>query len=528
MVEVIVKYNGELDVLARELGAGVEVLGDAYAILTLPQENIQKLYNYREIEYIELPKNLSLLQSEHLHAPCITPVHSGVYDLRGEGVLVAIIDSGIDYRHEEFLDGDGKSRILYFWDQLGVGEPPDGFSHGAEYSAEQLTDGAKLLGDYVGHGTAVAGIAAGRSGAAPEAGIIAVKLGEKGRQFFARTTEIMRALKYVTDKAAELNMPLVINLSFGTNDGSHSGSSLFETYIDAVSRRWKTVIVAAMGNEGAGKHHYAGKIEKGETDEVIFSAGGGFSSMYLLFWSNFADTFELELVASDGNSSGKIRPRDGSRQIVLSGIDVTITYDPPSFYNQNQEVHILMSKKEGKIPESLWKLLVTGREVTDGTFHIWLPTVEEVGAATAFLKPDPHNTLTLPATAEYVISVGGYNSKIGSAADFSGQGFTVGSVYVKPDIVAPAVGISSAKMGGGMDAFSGTSMAAPFVTGATALMMQWGIVRGNDPFLYGQRVKAYLQKTAKRAKGIEYPNATWGYGSLCLQAAMDALIESSF
>jgi len=161
----------------------------------------------------------------------------------------------------------------------------------------------------------------------------------------------------------------------------------------------------------------------------------------------------------------------------------------------------------------------------DGRFDIWLPTVEEAGMGTAFTRPSPETTLTLPSTARYVISVGGYNGTINAAAQFSGRGFTRNNDYEKPDLVAPAVGIVSARPGGGYDSFTGTSMAAPFVAGAAALMMQWGIVLGNDPFLYGQRVKAFLKKGARRNAGMAYPNPIWGYGALCLKDAMDYLQE---
>ncbi|MDR2908607.1 MAG: S8 family serine peptidase, partial [Oscillospiraceae bacterium] len=252
--EIIVKYNGSLDAVSEALEAEVELLGGSYAILTMNASRIREIYNYSEIEYVELPKNLTPSLEGSLSAACVTSVHSpGEYDLRGKGVLVGIIDSGIDYAHPDFIGPDGRSRILYMWDQSAEGTPPAGFTSGVEYTADQLTAAAQSdipqavipSTDTVGHGTAVAGIAAGNGrgyngyvGVAPEASIIAVRLGEKGRKSFARTTEIMRALKYISDKALELRMPVAINLSMGTNNGSHSGTSLFETYIDDVSRRW--------------------------------------------------------------------------------------------------------------------------------------------------------------------------------------------------------------------------------------------------------------------------------------------------
>ena len=528
--EVIVKYNGDLTNVTRAPGITAESLGDSFAILTLPADRVAELHQFKEIEFIELPKSLALQTA--LDDACITPVQTeraGGYNLRGGGVIIGIIDSGIDFTHPDFRNADGTSRVLYLWDQLGDGPPPAGFKGGTEYSNRQLNEALQNPGtipdmDTIGHGTAVSGVAAGaQTGVAPLASLIVVRLGERGRESFARTTEIMRALKYITDKAVELGMPVAVNLSFGTNNGSHAGDSLFETYINAVAQRWRSVIVVATGNEGAARHHFGGVIAPGQTMEAAFAVAPGLQSVYLTLWKNFADTLDLELISPGGQSSGVLRSAERVRQINLGGTDAAIYYRQPTIYSRSQEAFFQLDGNNLVMP-GVWRLLITGRAVVDGEFHIWLPTLEEVGPDTAFLRPDPGLTLTLPSTTPNVISVGGYNSA-GSAADFSGRGYTYRDIYVKPDLVAPAVGVRSVRTGGGYDTFTGTSMAAPFVTGAAALMMEWGIVRGSDPFLYGQRVKAFLQKGAAKVLDIPHPNPVWGYGALCLKASMDYLAE---
>ena len=542
--EVIVKYNGDLGVVVDGLGIRAEILGDSFAILTLQAVRIPELYQYKEIEFIELPKSLTLSLRERMSDACVTPVHTQSprgYGLRGNGVLIGVIDSGIDYTHPDFRDQDGNSRILFLWDQLGSQNPPEGFHYGTEYNNSQLNEalqgpqGESAIPsmDFIGHGTSVSGVAAGNGrasggieqGVAPEASLIVVRLGERGRLSFARTTEIMRALKYIMDRAMSLNMPVAINLSFGTNNGSHAGDSLFETYINAVAQRWRSVIVVATGNEGSAGHHFGGHIASGQNMEATFTIASNLHSVYLALWKNFADTLDLELISPGGQSSGKLRSTERFRKMNLGGTDVAVHYGQPTIYSRSQEVFIELSGESVQITQGIWRLLVTGRDVTEGQFHIWLPTVEEVGRGTAFLTPDPELTLTLPSTTPNVISVGGYNSIVGNAADFSGRGYTFRDIYVKPDLVAPAVNVLSTRAGGGYDTFTGTSMAAPFVTGAAALMMEWGIIRENDPFLYGQRVKAFLQKSAIKRLGIPYPNPIWGYGALCLKAAMDYLAE---
>jgi len=538
--EVIVKYNGDISRVEAESGVIAEILGEGFAIITLRRDQVPLLDNYQEIEYTELPITLILSLNQSINAVCISDVQrQDGYDLTGKGVLIGIIDSGIDYTHPDFIDQDGNSRILCIWDQMAEGSPPDGFRQGTEYDNEQINRAINSeqpleivrTQDVVGHGTAVAGIAAGNGrasggmdkGAAPEASLIIVKLGYRGFESFARTTEVMRALKYILDKAEEFAMPVAINLSFGTNDGSHDGSSLFVTYINAVAERWKTVIVAATGNEGAAGHHYSGKMLPMQTQDVGFIIAESLSSLYLTFWKSFADKFTLELILPSGNSTGTIDPTQKVTIKNIEGVSLQVYYGQPTHYNEDQEIFFLISKLESNIPQGLWRIRITGIEIVYGRFDIWLPTIEEVGVETRFIEPDPEITLTVPSTAKNVISVGGYNGALDSAAQFSGRGFTRTNIYVKPDLVAPAVGIVSARAGGGYDSFTGTSMAAPFVTGGAALMMQWGIVLNNDSFLYGQRVKAFLKKGARRNTRISYPNPIWGYGILCLKNSMDYL-----
>lgn len=540
-IEVIAKFNGNIEPILRELDAEAEMIYENYAIITIDRRKLARLNAYPQIVHLELQKKLYLNGPNNLTNSCITYVQRSTgFNLRGNGVIVAIIDSGIDYMHPDFQNSDGTSRILFIWDQTQTGTPPIGFAGGAEYNNQQINNAIQSTTPYQvvpsidtnGHGTAVAGIAAGNGrgsaglniGVAPEADIIAVKVGYRGYESFARSTELMRALKYVIDKAQRFFKPVSVNMSFGMNEGSHKGDSLFETFISEISTAWKTSISIPTGNEGAAGHHYSGKIETNQIKEIEFFTAGGLESLYISLWKNFADSFDIELIFSDGSSSGVISIENQTKTVRRPNAVINFFYGQPSHYSEAQEIYIVANSTTAPLSEGITKIRLIAHTIVDGNFDIWLPTIEEVGEDTFFAEPSIYNTITIPSTAAKITRVAGYNDRVGNIAVFSGRGDLLPNSII-PDIAAPAVGIISAKSGGGYDSFTGTSFAAPFVTGSAALMMEWGIVNNNDPFLYGERVTAFLRKGATRRKDIAYPNASFGYGTLCLENTMNYLVE---
>ena len=601
--ELIVKYHGSLDTL-KALGIEVEYLIAGYAILTVPEQLVDYMVELEEIEYVEKPKRYFYEAEMPADNSCIPQVTLRNPNLSGAGVLVAVLDSGIDYKLPEFRHPDGSTRIRFLWDQTllpdapagkaagdnaerrnraaknGIGQPdsggedtaaplrrpPAGYRLGVEFSSEQINQALtapsmqeqfELLPstDTSGHGTAVAGIAAGNSpayqGVAPEAELLVVKLGVPDVSSFPRTTEIMRAVTYVINKALELRMPLVINLSFGNTYGAHDGSSLIERFLDNAAEIGRTVICVGSGNEGNSGGHLAGSLLQqntmpGSRDGVPSRTGliarpvsvelavaDYERTLNVQLWKNYCDTYRIFLRSPGGQETqlpGMIS--GGKYTLRLEQTEVLVYFGEPAPYAVAEEIYFeMLPVGRNYINSGIWTIRLEPLQVVTGRYYFYLPSAVVRSAGTGFYRSTPEVTLTIPATAAKVISIGAYDSTYEAYADFSGRGYadanrTIGVVaagLAKPDLAAPGVGIIAPDIYGGYTPMTGTSFATPIVSGSCALLMEWGIVRGNDVFLYGEKVKAYLRRGARALRGeTEYPNGRVGWGGLCVSTSLPA------
>lgn len=548
--ELIVKYHGSLDRL-REQNIVVEELIAGYAILTVPETLVDVVSKTPEIEYVEKPKRFYYQQTDPDSASCFPPVTRRTPFLNGRGVLLTVLDSGITWDLEVFRKADGSTRIRYLWDQTVPweqtipGKTPEGFSMGTEYTEEEINAALEMSvleryrqipsRDLTGHGTAVAGIAAGRSadglytGAAPEAELIIVKLGLQREEGFPRTTEIMRGVAYALRKAQQLNMPLVINLSFGNSYGSHDGSSLLERFLDNASEIGRTVICVGSGNEGAARGHFAGNITR--DSRVELAVENYERSLNIQLWKNYSDVYRIRLQSPGGEEAElSTNIQGGKYTLELEQTLVLVYLGEPLPYAVAQEIYLDMIPAEGNyINAGIWTIRLEPVVTVTGQYYLYLPAGSGVGEGTGFYRSTPQVTLTVPSTATKVITVGAYDPVYDTYADFSGRGYadssrTIGVAaagLTKPDLVAPGVNIQAPDVYGSFTPVTGTSFATPIASGAAALLMEWGIVRGNDPFLYGEKVKACLRKGARPLRGeTEYPNDRVGYGKLCVAESL--------
>ncbi|MCI8774320.1 MAG: S8 family peptidase [Lachnospiraceae bacterium] len=585
--ELIVKYHGSLrDGLSPFLALPqgrllrIEELIAGYAILAVPESFMESLAAVEEIEYIEKPKRLFFDVLQGKIDSCIIPGSPLTDSLRGRGVLVAVIDSGIAWRNRDFRNADGTTRILYLWDQtLQAGQvweriseeellpedrretyaPPPGFVTGVEFSRAQInealaasseSDGTLLVPsvDTSGHGTAVAGIAAGNgagsdgvyAGVAPESELLIVKLGTPGPNAFPRTTELMRALTYVVRKSLELQRPLAVNLSFGNTYGAHNGTSLLERFIDNVSEIGRNVICVGSGNEGASGGHTGGSVgvvsgsaaSENSMQTVVEMVVGNYEmGLNVQLWKDYVDRYRVRLISPAGEEFMVDTDRPGKQTYLLEQTRILLYNGEPAPYLTSQEIYFdfLPNGNRSYINSGIWTFVLEPIKTVTGNYTFYLPSETVRSGQTRFVRPTPNVTLTIPSTASKVITVGAYRTGLEAYADFSGRGYLyqdrlggrIEGSFIKPDLVAPGVGVLAPTREGTYGAVTGTSFATPFVTGASALLMQWGIVDGNDPYLYGEKVKAYLRKGATPIRGEnEYPNERVGYGALCLASSL--------
>jgi subtilisin family serine protease len=565
--ELIVKYSGALDDL-RKLGIQVDEMLNEYAIITVPEAQIDLISQFPRIEYIEKPKRLYFVLNRAKAASCINQVQLeddsaevqnpesarelaysyGVSDeksleslrlnLTGKGVITAVLDSGIDYFHEDFRNADGTTRIIALWDQ----------SLGKVYTQEEinyaLANGREFLPstDLSGHGTAVAGIAAGNGraqngryrGVAYESDILVVKLGTPTPDGFPRTTELMRAVNFAVAEAIARNQPIAINISFGNTYGSHDGSSLLETFLDDISSLGRTSIIVGSGNEAAAAGHTSGDFLSSNAfssrasgalyfeQNIQLSVSNYESGFSVQLWKSYEDQFTITFQTPSGEIFGPISETLGVTEYEYRNTRIYIYYGKPSPYSVAQEIYFDFIPEAGNyVPEGIWSFRLQPEKIVHGNYDFWLPGTSILNTSTRFLSPTPDTTLTIPSTASKVITVGAYDTTTNTYADFSGRGYTRRTNQIKPDLVAPGVGLMAPAPGNSYQSVTGTSFAAPMVTGSAALLMQWGILNQNDPFLYGEKLKAHLRRAARPLPAFTiYPNPQVGYGALCVRDSL--------
>lgn len=531
IIEFVILYGENKELVktsSASVGIKFEDLGFGFGIISIPATDFMNIEKIKGVQYIELPKVFTTNDMQSMNTSCVSQAWSS-YGLTGKGIVIGFVDTGIDYKHPVFMDKNNKTRIKCIYN-LANGEIYDEATINKALSSDD-PDSIVPLTDFIGHGTAVASVAAGGGnvgrehyGVAYEASIIMVKTTGEGDFKSALSTQLLRGLKFLIDKSNELEMPLVVNISLSSNDGAHDGRSLVERYIGQYAQIQRVVVVIAAGNEGAAGHHYSADIT-GQKD-VFFNVAGGEKSITLQLYKPILTDISIELVAPDGTSSDVIDIKVGVRRKEIKGHKIVVYFSGPKPFNRDGEIVISIIAQGQEVQIGQWILKVYNPTDYRGYFDIWLPVSEALNPKTKFLQPDPFNTLGIPATVDPVIAVGSYNANANNYSYFSGRGVERVNRIVKPDLLAPGENIECAMVGGFFGPETGTSFAAPHVAGSCALLLEWGIIKGNDPFLFGQKVKYYLVKGARRVRNLGiYPSKNVGFGYLCTSMALNLAIK---
>ena len=482
-----------------------------------------------------------------LSASGITRLQEQPYlQLKGSGTAVAVVDSGIDYRNPVFQNEMG-SRILCIWDQTLEGdgkEVPYGRVFWKKDIDQALASGNPLeivpSVDTDGHGTRMAAIAAGNyfpeenfSGAAPEAILIIVKVKPAKkylREFYLfpaeaelfQENDIMMGMDFAVRIANDRRMPLSLCLGIGSSQGAHIGKNPLSLYVDYISQYSLISVSVAAGNEGAARHHYAGRLTERENQALAeLRVGNKEPGFTMEFWGEPPEIYELSIQSPTGEIL-EVSSSIGSRTQELSFVFVETKVYVNYILIERQTGYSLVYIRFFHPASGIWKIFTQGKTKQNVQFHMWLPVEGLISQDTYFLEPSPYTTVTAPGDARNSITATAYQHRDGSIYIAAGRGYTPDGM-VTPHLAAPGVNVKVPLVRGGFGTRSGTSISAAQTAGIAALLFEWAIIRDNQPFFTGSSVKYYLQRGARREENMQYPNPEWGYGRVDLYHTFELL-----
>lgn len=495
--------------------------------------------------YRSFPKCYGLLDTSNLEAIGVERLRRQPYlDLYGQGVIVGVIDTGIDYTHPAFRYGDGSSRILEIWDQTipytGEQREPQ---YGTVYTRKQLNTALSEANPFAsvptrdtnGHGTFLAGVAAGNqmerenfSGVAPLADIAVVRLKEAKpylREYYRipegvpcyQETDLLLAVNYLLRLGTREAKPVVILLALGTNQGGHTGRSYLAAQLAGNQQIPGRCVCLPAGNEVGYGRHYRGYMSDAETvQELEFRVGDRERGFIMEMWADITDNYSLGFVTPTGYETGRIPFRAGKIEtfsFAFEPVTIEVAYGIFNRYTGD----MLTGMRFLDPTPGLWKLRVYRENGTalDGRYDIWLPMKEFASEETRFMRPDPNTTICDPGNAAEPVTTAAYNHRNGSIFLHSSRGFTREN-GIKPDITAPGVNIYGPVPGGGFAVQTGTSVAAAQAAGAAALLLEYA------PGISGAQIRLALIRGAKRTMQ-SYPNQEWGYGILDIYRTIEIM-----
>lgn len=545
--DFIVKYMGNFqEDLGDVPGFSFQKINGIYGVVYAPLAEIGTL-NINTYSYSFIPKCYTHMDLGSLSASGITRLQEHPYlQLKGSGTAVAVVDSGIDYRNPVFQNEMG-SRILCIWDQTLQGDGKE-VPYGRVFWKKDIDQALASENpleivpsvDTDGHGTRMAAIAAGNyfpeenfSGAAPEAMLIIVKVKPAKkylREFYLfpaeaelfQENDIMTGMDFAVRIANDRRMPLSLCLGIGSSQGAHIGKNPLSLYVDYISQYSLISVSIAAGNEGAARHHYAGRLTERENQaSAELRVGNKEPGFTMEFWGEPPEIYNLSLQSPTGEildisaSLGEV-----TQELSFVFVETRVKVNYVSI--ERQTGYTLVYFQFIQPAPGIWRIFIRGRDGQNVGFHMWLPVQGLISEETYFLEPSPYNTVTAPGDSLESITVTAYQYRDNSLYVQASRGFMPDGNVV-PQVAAPGVQIRVPQLNGLYGNASGTSLSAAQTAGAAALLFEWAVIRGNQPYFTGSSVKNYITRGAEREERMQYPNRDWGFGRMDLYHTFELL-----
>lgn len=557
----LIQYRGnfkeEIDKISYACGATIT---DTIGVIAVNEDDLNRLRkDVPSIVYVDFRSAAVLQDISPSYADNINNIKINPYlDLTGKGVVAGIIDTGIDYLNPEFIREDGTSRILSIWDQSineyehpEFAKPNNDLYIGQKYSNEEINSAILASKnnqdpyaivpskDEVGHGTKVAGIIGARGyiseiqGVAHDCDFVIVKLFESSN--FKRIisengmipppvyniSELVSALEFLKSEFFRLNRPMVMYLGVSSTEGAHDGGSLTSRYLSQFGSLRGICLVAGGGNEGAAQGHVSGNIRNvGDVSIQELNVPRDLRRLTFNIWVLIPNSASINIVSPSGEATKIIEPRTNkieTYRFVFTNTEVTIRYFTPENFTGHEVINVSFRN----IRSGIWRIELIGFYIIDGRYHIWLPPHNTIPEGLVFLNPNPFSTVTVPSTARGVVTVsflGPNNSIVAS----SGKGFNTNG-RINPDVATIGINVLTIDTSGKVSTLSGSSAAASIVAGACALLLEWGVVKRNDPTMYSIKIRSYLLYGATRNEIYRFPNRETGYGEFNLLGTFNVI-----
>ena len=548
--DFMIYYGTNLDSIREKFDACYDKIVEETFNVYVPLSQVREDFIH-DFGYSAFPNVYGVLSTSSMEASGVTKIRSiPRLSLRGQGVLVGIVDTGIDYLHEAFRYGDNTTKIHTIWDQTieSADGSPQGFYFGTEYTREQINEALKSEQpltivpsvDTNGHGTFLAGVAAGNEsaandfiGVAPDAELIIVKM-KQAKRFIRnfwkipdgvecfQKNDLMSGIRYLVETAEKAKKPLSLIIGVGTSQGAHDEKGALSSYLTTLANMSGMAVTIAGGNEGNRSLHYSGTVKSPENmDTIELNVATNSSGFTIELWGNTPTTFSIDLISPSGEYVPRIPARlKETREVrfIFERTVINVDYEITEAQSGDQLILLrFLNPSEG-----IWRIRVYSGGNLTLNYHAWLPIYQFLQEGTYFIKADPYYTLTSPGNVTNPIVTTAYNHSSDSLYLYASRGYTRTN-GIAPTLAAPGVNIVVPVSGGGYTTATGTSISAAHTGGIGALFLEWGVVNGNYQQISTVEIRNLLIRGARRKKDMSYPNKEWGYGILDIFEAFNSL-----